>query len=199
MFALRVSPQPHPSNASLLTSSLQLVTHYLISAAIKTFHLPNQSNPWSCCLDLHCAYSQLLLIPSTHCTKSKLKTVSTAGQSSHHVWYKAHPPPQCLQTLWMVISILTAQRMKGPQSSGLIRFEIQGKTSTGINTAGWSRKALILKVMLRATWSVCIFSMVRDSILQIEILKPTNHFNKSCETPPATLIRKLPVTKNTRK
>lgn len=194
MFALQVSPQPHPSKVSLLPSSLQVVTQYLISAA-SGYSSARSQQPWSPCHDLHSAHSPLLLVTPTHYSTSKLETVSASGQSPHHVWHQAHPPSQCLQTLWKAISILIAQSMKGPWPSGLIRFEIQGKTSTGINREGWSSKGLILKVILNATWRVCIFSMAMDSILQMKVLKATNHFN-NYESPPATLIRKLPATKD---
>lgn len=102
---------------------------------------------------------------------------------------RSAPVTQSLHSLCQ--RVLTARRdegKKGPQSSGLIRFEIKGKTSTGINSARSGRKGLILKVLLTASWRVCICSTVRDFILQIKVLKPTNHFNKNRETPPATLF-----------
>lgn len=110
-------------NVSLPPSSLQLVTQYWISAAIRIFTCQIRATwlslPWpSLCLFPISNFCFTL----THCITSKLKTVSTSGQSSHHVWHEAHPPsadpmegpehPNCT-------------RMKEPQSSRPISFEIQ--------------------------------------------------------------------------
>lgn len=102
------------------------------------------------------------------------------------------PVTRSLHTL-QKCKLLTDQSDEGgnePRSSGLIRFEIMGKASTGINSTGSGRKGL-----LSASWRICIFPLMRDLTSQIKALKPTNHFNGNCETPPATLVRKLPVMK----
>lgn len=176
MFALHVSPQQHPLMSRFLLPA-SAGDSVLNQCSHQDVHLPNQSNLalTAMTFTVPISYFQLLLY-SHPLHYFQIKTVSTSGQSSHHVWHEAHPPSQCLQTLWKVMSILTAQGWKNHSPQAQLVLKCRVKLPLASTVLG-----LVLKVMLNATWRVCIFSMVRDSIMQLEVLKPTNHFNKNCE------------------
>lgn len=198
--AHQVSPQPHPSNARLASSFQPPAgdSLYLISAAIRIFTYQIRATLDLAAVTSAVPVSNFCLLLSLIAPNLNLDCQRFGAKLPSCVAWSSPLPSHSLCTPYVSVSVFTAQRdegKKGPHSSGLIRFEIKGKTSTGINSAGSARKGLILKVLLSASWRVCISSTVRDFILQIKILKPTNHFNESRETPSATLVRKLPVMK----